>query len=429
MDRASYLISELAGGLLCRKVDVFPRQYRPRAVKLKYERVNDLLGLNLSRAKMQDLVSRTGANVEDLDDYLHVEVPSHRNDIENDVDLIEEVARLYGYPRISSEAPMIVVEAMPVNESRKKINSLKHLFCSRGYYEVINYSFMNPDVIETLKIGKDDPRTKAVKIVNPLRQEESLVRTSLVPSLLDNLIHNYHRGAKIIKIFEISKVFTNKNSKGEKLPQEGTRIGGLSLDEKEHQLWNSNIDDFFSVKGDIDAMVKELSILSGRWERSKEPFLHPGRSADLIINKKKAGFIGILSPEVIRKLDLKMHGVDTVLFEFDLDLLFASTEKRDVYERFSRYPHVQRDISLLVDTDKSAQDVLSIIASFKSDLLFDTRVFDFYRGKNIPEGRVSLAFSVTYGSYDRTLSEEEIDAVHNDLVEYVIDKTGGELRS
>jgi phenylalanyl-tRNA synthetase beta chain len=429
LDRASYLISELAGGLLCKGVDVFPRKYRPRSIKLKYKSVEDLLGITLSGTKVQDLISRTGAQIEDDDEYLHVEVPSYRNDIESEVDLIEEVARLYGYHKIKPVAPRVSVSTSGTIGTRKKIGSIKQLFCSRGYTEVINYSFMNPIMIGVLNIPENDPRANAVPIMNPLKQEESLARTMMVPSLIDNLIYNYNRGIKGIRLFEISKVFIGRNKKGERLPEEILKVGGISLAEKAHQLWSSGAEDFYTVKGDLDAMISELYATTVIWERSSEPFLHPGKSADLVINKNRVGFVGVLSPEILSELDVKIHNADVIVFEFDLDMILKEAGKRTVYERFSKYPFVQRDISILVDAEMSAQDVLIILRTFKSDLIDDVRVFDFYKGKNIPEGKVSLAFSVTYRSVDRTLSEEEIDNLHNDLTRYVLDKTGGKLRT
>jgi phenylalanyl-tRNA synthetase beta chain len=265
--------------------------------------------------------------------------------------------------------------------------------------------------------------------MNPLKQEESLARTMIVPSLIDNLVYNYNRGIKGIRLFEVAKVFINKNKKGDKLPEEPLKVGGISLTEKAHQLWRSGAEDIYAVKGDIDAVTGELSATTGRWERSSQPFLHPGKSADLVFNKNRVGFVGVLSPGILTELDVKIHNADVIVFELDLDTILKEAGKRKVYEKFSKYPFVQRDISVLVDAEMSAQDVLIILRSFKSDLIDDVRVFDFYKGKNIPEGKVSLAFNVIYRSIDRTLSEEEIDNLHNDLTRHVLDKTGGKLRT
>lgn len=428
LDRAAYMISELAGGRLFKKVDLFPRKYTPRHIKLKYETVNTLLGTRLSNSKIQDLLLGIGAQVEDFDTYLYVEVPSFRNDIEKDVDLVEETARLYGYRKIGSVSPCVRVEALRDGAERKRVASVKRLLAVKGYSEVINYSFMNPEMLRTLGLAEDDYRSKAVAILNPLRKEESLMRSFLVPSLLENLIYNFNRGAGTVKLFELSKVFYVKSG-AEKLPGESLRLGGLCFDEKRRRMWKSDIDDFYVVKGDIEAVLDSLSIHEALWMRSSEPFLHPGRSADLILRNKKAGFMGVLSPTIMSSLDIKSHKADIILFEFDMDVLMSYARMKKVFRKYSIYPYIQRDISVLVDSDRSAQDILRALESYKTDLIEEIRVFDYYRGKNIPENKVSLGFCITYRSFDRTLSEEEIERVHKGIVDHLVEKTGVELRT
>jgi len=429
LDRASFLISELAGGLLCKKVDVFPRKYRPRRIKVHVDRVNALLGTNLSRTRIQDLIARTGAFVEDFDEYLHVEVPSYRNDLEAEVDLIEEVARLYGYHRIAPAAPEVKVEAARPGRMRKTTVSARHLLCSRGYTEVINYSFMNPEALDLLEIPEKDYRRRAIPIMNPLRQEESLVRTTLIPSLIENFVYNFNRGMRSIKLFETARVFIDKGVKNGRLPQENNRISGLYFDDSSHLLWDTGLDPYFHVKGDADALIQDMAVRDGVWERSSEPFLHPGRSADFRIGDEKAGVVGVLSPEVVRRLDLKTGDTPIVVFDFDLDMLMQHSSAAKIYEKFSRFPSVQRDISILVDAEKTAQDLLDTMREFRSDLISDIKVFDYYRGGNIPGGKASLAFNITYRSFERTLSEEEVDSVHKDFVDFLLEKTGAVLRS
>lgn len=428
LDRASSLISEVAGGYLCKMVDVYPKKYTPRYIKLNYGHANHLLGTSLSNLKTQDLLTRMGAQVEDTFNYLQVEVPSYRNDIERDVDLIEEIARLHGFQKIIPVPPAMKIGARPVNTARRKTRMIRHLLCQRDYSEVVNFSFMNDDILRVLKISKDDFRCNAVKIMNPLRQEESLMRTFLLPSLIANLQHNVNRGMRDVRLFEISRVFL-RHKTSEKLPVENLRLAGISLREDLHHLWKTSEDVFYRVKGAVDALLNSLHVLNFRWEMSLEPFLHPGKSADLFIGGKKAGFVGMLSPDILPLLDINIQKTGVGVFELDLDLLLSASSVSAVFEKFSVYPYVQRDLSILVDSTQSSQDILDVLRSFKSDLIDDIGVFDYFRGKNIPEGKVSFAFSITYRSFDRTLSEDEVDSVHCQIVEHLVKKTGAELRA
>lgn len=428
LERASYLISELSGGIPCRKVDMFPRKYSPRFIKLNFGAVSDLLGAEISPARVHDLLTRIGAQVEDTFQNFVVEVPSHRNDIERDVDLVEEVARLHGYPRIAAVAPKVDVGARPADLRRKKILWAKHCMIQRGYSEVVNFSFMNAQSLDLLRLADSDPRRRAVRIMNPLRQEDANLRTTLIPSLIGNLVHNLSRGNRDVKLFEVSRVFVRRTSQ-DRLPDEHLRISGIVLGERFYELWKSAASPYYEVKGEIAAMMNTLSVGEGVWRRSGEPFLHPGKGADLLLRGKKAGYIGVLSPEVFSSLDIKMQKSEIVVFDLDLDMLLAMSSGHAVYEKFSVYPYVQRDISVLIDADSSYQEILEVIRSFRSDLIDSIRGFDYYRGKHIAEGKASIAFTVTYRSFDRTLSEEEVEKVHSELIAHLLAKSGAQLRS
>lgn len=428
LDRASYLISELSGGIPCRKSDVFPRKYSPRFIKLNFGTVSDTLGCEITPSRVHDMLARIGAQVEDAFQYFVVEVPSHRNDLERDVDLVEEVARLHGYPRIAAVPPKVEVGARPVDMRRKKILRAKQCMIQRGYSEVVNFSFMNAQALDLLRIADNDHRRKMVGIMNPLRQEDANMRTTLIPSLIGNLVYNFSRGNREVKLFESSRVFVRRTSQ-DRLPEESLRIAGIVLGERSYELWKNDASPYYMVKGDVVAMMNTLCVGEGTWRRSTEPFLHPGKAADLLFGGKKAGFIGVLSPEVSASLDIKMHKSEIVVFECDVDMLLSMSSGPTVYERFSAYPYVQRDISVLIDAESSHQEMLRILRSFRSDLIDSIRVFDYYRGKNIPEGKASIAFTVTYRSFERTLSEEEVEKVHAELVAHLLGQSGAELRS
>ncbi len=425
LDRAAYLIKELAGGTVSERIDVYPEKQKPLTIKLRYNAVSRLLGAEISRNDIDRLLEGLDFKRIKQDGEASVyEVPSFRVDISNETDLIEEVARHYGYSRIPSRVPR--VEINPVIDKKKRaLKTVKETFLLSGFNEAINYSFMNTKYLEILKIPENDQRRNSVKLLNPLRKEDEDLRTFLIPSLVGNLINNLNQNIRDIKLFEVSKVFIKTS---DKLPEEPLHLAAIYLYYPGQRLWDQKEEPFFILKGLIQKTLKRLNIEGADYRKSTEPFLHPNRSADIWFNDRKTGYIGVLSSDVKRALDIEEVREPVGICEIDLGFLLGLYNEVHTFSPIPAFPFAQRDISLLLKKELSAKDVLDIIASVENELIEDYWIFDHYEGKNIPEGMRALGISIRYRAKDRTLTDEEVEASHRKVVEYLIEKTGGRLR-
>ncbi|MCC6347608.1 MAG: phenylalanine--tRNA ligase subunit beta [Nitrospirales bacterium] len=444
LDRAAFLMKKVADGMIYGKIDLYPKKYAPAGIRVRYEKVERVLGLRIPGEEISRSLGALGFTVEERGDAMTVTPPAYRTDVTRDADIMEELARSYGYDRIPAVLPEAVLGEEDRESFRKSTmerigSALKESFLKSGFTEVINYSFMGVRDLEILGIAADDPRTRAVRIQNPLKVEDSLMRTALLPSLLRNVVHNVAHGTREFRLFETAKVFLDGHPAcggspgngrgGELLPDERKRLAAVSFREKTRALYPEDTPDFFVLKGVFEAVLDDLKITDCTFVRSHEPFLHPGQSADILLGGAKVGYIGALSPVVIERLAIKSQKPSLVVIEFDTEALlpFASRDVR--YKPLPKYPPIERDTALMVDADLETAAVMSRLREYPSDLIEDTILFDVYQGRNIPEGKKSIAFTIRYRAADRTLRDEEIDSLHSSLVEYIREKTGGEVRS
>jgi phenylalanyl-tRNA synthetase beta chain len=425
LDRATFLISEITGCKALKIIDKYPVEFKYVQVKVDPSYINRLLGTNLKEEEIKDMVKRFSRDTYESESYLVITPPSFRHDIRSENDVVEEIARIYGYEDIPITMPVSPMTTGRLDIRSKNLQNIKDSIRKLGYTEVINYSFMNISELDMLKIPKNDRRRNTIIISNPLSQEENLLRTTLVPSLLKNLKYNIDRGCKEIRIYELSRVFIKTE---DVLPREELKIGGLLYQDRIYNLWKEDVNAFFIVKGTIECLFKELHIKGYTFKLTEEPFLHLGRSADIFISNSKVGFIGVLDPDVIESLDIKKHRPDIVIFEMDVDQILEHVPQRIIYSPIPKYPYIERDIALLVDETLPSIEILDAINDFKSSIIEDVSIFDLYKGPNIPQGKKSIGLNIIYRSKDKTLTDEEVDLVHSALVDYLIKKVNGELR-
>lgn len=455
LDRAAYLMKLLAHGEIYGKIDIYPKRFIPADIIVRIRRVNDVLGLNLSKDEILNILNRLGIEAEDLADRLRIKPPTYRRDLQNEYDIIEEVARLYGYDRIKAELPKGTIgigqgSGVRSQESIVK-NNIKQSLLKSGFTEVINYSFMGFQDLDLLRINERDERREAIVIKNPLKIEDTLMRTTLLPGLIRNLRHNIFHGNRDLRLFEVAKIFIR--SKDYDLPYEREHLAMLLYKERVKALYKDDTPVFYIVKGIIEAILNDLKISEYCFVRSKEPFLHPGQAADIYIVKSqeseirrqriegkrqienqdleaeiKIGYIGSLSPEILGELDLSIYKPSIVVAEIDLSRLMPHITKEMRYRPIPKYPFIERDTAIIVDATLQAETLLKLLKSYQSELIEDISIFDVYQGKNIPDDKKSIAFSVRYRSSDRTLTDDEVDSLHNDLVKYILRETKGELR-
>jgi phenylalanyl-tRNA synthetase beta chain len=435
LDRAAYLMKQTAGGDIYGKIDIYPKRHIPPKITVKYEKANRILGLKLSKKEMLNCLTGLGLDIEEADaNTFRAKPPAYRRDLKRDADIIEEIARMHGYDRIPAELPKATIGIEGLEEQKsgraEAKNNIKQSLLKSGFAEVINYSFMDSGELDLLGIAKDDERRRLVEIKNPLRSEDSYMRTTLVPSLIRNLIYNVSRGNRDIRIFETSRIFINpfiNRGQDPGLPEERERLAIAYYREKSKALYKDETHDFYIVKGAIEAVLDDLKIYGCSFERSSEPFLHPGQSADILISGNKTGFIGALSPAVVSSLDIKTKSA-IIAAEIDIDTILPYSMQVIKYRQLPKFPYIERDTAIILDISMEAGRLVDLLKSYPSDLIEDAHVFDVYQGKNIQEGKKSIAFNVRYRSQDRTLKDEEIDSLHKSLVEYILEKTEGQLR-
>jgi phenylalanyl-tRNA synthetase beta chain len=427
IDRAAVLIQQVAGGTIARgRIDVYPEQWAGRELRLRTGQVSSLLGLKLATDEIADILSRLGLDVRERDaEGCVVHIPPFRVDLEREVDLIEEVARIYGYNRIPSTIPTAsIVSGQPTRRQRLTAR-LREILVSLGYTETIHYSFHNPQDLEWLGLPETDPRRSQIRIRNPLSEEQSVLRTTLLPGLLHAARRNQSLSLTNLRIFEMGRVFEKKDSG---LPREHTWVAGLMVGQDVGEGWNvsSRTQDFFDMKGDLEELFERLQVGRCDWGRSERlPFLHPGKSTKIACDGVSVGYAGELHPSAVKRYDLAEQ---PLCFELDLDRLVEKASETIVYTPPIRFPSVERDLALVLSDKVPAGEVAEQIRNIEPELIRDVRLFDLYLGTPIPNGQKSLAFAVRFQAPDRTLKNEEINEIRDKIVTELHRTLGATLR-
>jgi phenylalanyl-tRNA synthetase beta chain len=424
LDRAAYLVAEIAGGTVHKIVDEYPVKPSAKPIPVRFKYINRVLGTDLKDDEIIGYMNSLKFDTKPMEGGFELTPPTYRPDITIETDIVEEVARLFGFENIHTELPKADISSMASGRTRKNIYNIRALMLQEGYHDAINYSFMNINDLDTLQLPQDDARRKCIEVLNPLRSEDAHMRTTLLPALMTNLVHNVSHGTRDLKLFELARVFIDV---GEELPQEPRRLGAVYFKDDLRSLYPEQAEPFLVLKGSLENLLTMLRVKDVTYKRSEEPFLHPGKSAEVLIAGQGIGFIGVLTPKVHEALGIKSKQ-DIVMFELDLDALLAAIPYKPEYESITRYPSVVRDIALLVDDSVSVSDILALVNAHPCDAIEETSVFDLYKGKGIAEGKKSLAFNIRYRSAQKTFTDEEVEVMHKGLVDDLIKKTGAEVR-
>tara|TARA_B100002052_G_scaffold146170_1_gene133466 strand:+ start:384 stop:2408 length:2025 start_codon:yes stop_codon:yes gene_type:complete len=383
---------------------------KEKKISLDIQNVRKSLGVNIKDSEVKRILKSLGMKIEltKSDGKVLVSIPSWRFDISIEVDLVEEVARLIGYDKLPSSSLR--------SSNRKTVDSLNHnvisSLVSLGYNEVITYSFV--DEKEALLFEEKD---KMLFVQNPISQNMSVMRTSLLPGLLNTFSYNFNRGEESVKLFEIGSTFL----KGKKITQK-EKLAGLVSGKVSDIHWcdENRAFDFFDIKGDLEVLLnQDYSFTNG-----KLPFLHPGKTALITFKNKEIGFVGALSPNISNSLDLKQ---DIYYFELNLDSLPQPHVRK--YSKYSKFPIAQRDLAFLVDKQLPVSFILELAKKKAGKNLKEINLFDVYQGKGIPENKKSIAFSLFWQSMKGTLTDEEVDLIVEDISKYLSKEVKAELRS
>ena len=401
VNRACELVELLgAGEVMDGVIDVL--NYVPETVTLPLEpeRINALLGTDISREDMIEYLRREEVPVVDG----MIQVPSWRPDLRCMADIAEEVARYYGYNRIETTLMRGATTLGGYTEAEALENKACAIARSLGYSEIITYSFVSPTVFDNIRLPEDTPLRNAIRIINPLGEDTSIMRTVILPSMLDILARNYAYKNKGVKLYELGRIYLPVE--GHDLPDEPKRLIFGTYGEHE---------DFFSMKGEIDALLASLNIPAATYVRNTEnPSYHPGRCAELRIDGKKVGVIGQIHPLVAETYGI---GAEVYAAELDFTLLQSMAGGERVFHPLPKFPAVARDLALVCDESLTVGELESCITAAAGKLLRKINLFDIYRGVGIEPGKKSVAFSLELRADDRTLTDEDSVGVVNKVLE------------
>ncbi|TYP49818.1 phenylalanine--tRNA ligase subunit beta [Thermosediminibacter litoriperuensis] len=417
-ERACELIERLgAGRVLKGCVDVYPEPVLPGKLPLRVDRLNALLGTEISKEQMVDILRRLEIEAIEESDQTFVIIPTFRADITQEADLAEEIARIYGYDNLPSTLPGSIATCGKLNRNQKLVDEIKQTLTGCGFSEIYTYSFISPSAFDALGAPEDHEIRRIVKIINPLGEEQSVMRTTLLPGILEVIRFNLNQKRESIRIFELGTIYIPRQIPLKELPVEKRRLGLAVCDE--------NLD-FYYLKGAIETLLLKLKIRGAVFYPGEHFSLHPGRTAKISVDGEIAGFIGEVHPDVMEN-----YGIEdkrAYVAELDLDLLLdkASTEVK--FQPLPRFPAADRDVAIVVEEDVTAGSIMETIKEAGGELLENVELFDVYRGNQIPEGYKSLAFSLTYRAKDRTLTDEEINRLHSNITEHILKKFNGRLR-
>ena len=348
-------------------------------------------------------------------DKMTVTPPSFRPDLEGEADIAEEVARFYGYDKIPVTLLSGEATCGMKTERQQVQDRVNELLTAQGMYEIYTYTFTSPSIFDKLNIPKDSEMRNVVKITNPLGEDTSVMRTTTIASMMDILSRNYNYRNPSAKLFEIGKIFI-PTTDGE-LPNEPVKIT--------MGMYGDNVD-FYDIKGICETMFAQLNVKNVKYEAvTDNPTFHPGRCAKISAGNKAIGIIGEIHPAVSRK-----YGIETPVYiaELDFENVFLNIKTDIKFKELPKYPAVTRDIAMLVDKTVPVADIENVIKKASGKMLESLQLFDVYEGKQIPEGKKSVAYSAIYRSADRSLTGDEVQKVFDKVVKNLENQIGAQLR-
>ncbi|MGH7896406.1 MAG: phenylalanine--tRNA ligase subunit beta, partial [Candidatus Binatia bacterium] len=423
-DRAAELLSKLARGQVAAgRVDAYPNPPPAVEVLVRSERTNRLLGTELAISEIGQSLRRVSASVRAAGrgGYL-CRPPSYRSDLTREADFVEEIARLAGYDRIPATLPRTTMGGVR-GAVRKEVRRARELLTAQGLDEMSCLRFVSADWNRRIR-GLAPEAATPVAVDNPMSSEAGEMRQSLLPNLLLAAARNRRQGVGWLRAFEIGTVFWLEGE-----PRERQAVAGLlsGMIPQRGLLREQRSESFHDAKGVVEALCDELGVDAVEWlAAAVPPFLHPGQTAVVRRRGDLLGYVGGLHPEVARAVELDGDGW---VFELDFEKLESYASRRITFQPLPKYPTVVRDLAIVADEDFTAQAVLDTIARC-SDLPVDSvRLFDLYRGAPLPAGKKSLAYSIAYRAADRTLTDEEVNRLHQSLIERITGQLGVELRS
>jgi phenylalanyl-tRNA synthetase beta chain len=430
LQRALMLMQDLAGGKVMKGlIDRYPTPVQRSEILLRVDKTNQFLGTSLSTEAMADSLKSLEMQVRPTgSEDLAVTPPAFRVDITREVDLMEEVARLEGYDRVPVTWPPVRTAGEKDHPIVRLSDFVRDIMAGCGFTEVISYSFISPDSADILGAGEGSPLRSFARLLNPLSQEQSVMRTSLLPGLFGALKNNLFHGEKDLRLFEWGKVFLSRGT--DELPLEKHFLAGIMTGLSNPKEWfrEERTADFFDVKGAVEVLLKALKAAPVRFGKTEETV--PGYDADscaaVSVSGARVGVVGNADAEVMARLELE--GEKAFLFEIDMDSLQPHIPSAVKFEPLARFPAVFRDLSIVVGAGVESAGISRIIVREGEGLVESVVLYDLFRGGKLGSGEKALAFRISYRSREGTLDGKEVNRIHERIVQSISRETGGRLR-
>jgi phenylalanyl-tRNA synthetase beta chain len=424
VQRAAALMAKYAGGeALEGVVEVDNLRLEETTVSVSVDKINSVLGTAITAQEVAEIFNNLKFPYTEVEGTFQVHVPTRRPDITIPEDLVEEVGRLYGYDHIPATLPVAETTRGRLTENQAKRRKVRRYLEGAGLYEAITYSLTSAS--KAKQYALQGAEKEPVRLALPMSEDRSQLRLSLLPHLLDAVAYNNNRKIENVALYEIGSVFvpTSENEQ----PREQQHLAGAMTGLVLHHPWQGEKKavDFYVIKGVLDGLFELLGVTNKvAYKAAKKDGMHPGRTASIVLEGEEIGFVGQVHPEVQKELDIK----ETYIFELSLGKLFQADVEEVRYTSIPRFPSMTRDMALVVDKAAVAGDIRATIVEAGGELLKEVTLFDLYEGEKMEEGKKSLAFSLRYFDPERTLTDEEVTAAHNNVLKAVEEKFGAQLR-
>ena len=427
LDRAAQLLKELDENVVVHTgvIDVYPAPVNARTVSFTAEAINKYLGTAIEESRMEEILTTLSFGWHKDGETITVDVPSWRNDVTAMPDIAEEVARIYGYDFIPSTTPWANLSSGTISEKKQVIKAIRNALVTQGLSEVISFSFMHPQSLEKLLLPSTDSRYVAVPILNPITEDFPVMRTSLLPSMLDTAVRNLAQKNHDLWLFETAATYHPKSLPVTELPVEKQAVCGLMTGHVNDMQWGEaqRVTDFYDVKGVVEAVLSALRV-EATIEETTEPYYHPGVSAQYVVDGQVIATLGELHPQVVKNYDLSGK---VYAFEIDVTAILGLTRGQLQYEGISKFPGTARDLAIVAPNTVSSEAISRVIYEKGGQFLERAFVFDVYEGEHIEKGFRSLAYNLSFRSNDGTLTDEDIQPAIDEILA-TLNEMGCKLR-
>lgn len=428
LNRAAHLLEEMgACETFAGIVEAYPEEIKPAVITTSSAKINGRIGCEISREEIISILQKLGFGVEEQGENLVVTAPTWRRDIECDADISEEVARMHGYDYIESHQPELKITQGHQSVLDDVKDSVQDYLAAAGLNEMMTYSFIKANAFDKMLLPENDARRQCIELLNPITDAFSVMRTTMIPSALQTASFNLRNHNNSVALFEVGRVFLPKALPLTDDPIERPVITAVISGRREELNWcksKENVD-FYDMKGIVEGLLENLQVDDYTLVRSAAPYLHPGKSCDVVINGEVIGSFGEVHPTVQENFELDQT---TYVLEMNVEPLVAYATAVPKYHHLPKYPAMSRDIAVVVPVEVTNDEIVAVIRANAGELLQDVRVFDIYTGKQVAAGCKSIAFNLTYQASDRTLTDAEVDASMKKVIAEVAEQYKAKLR-